>query len=181
MQETEPQLVERTREGDSEAFRLLFEKYQPILFRNVLYSLQDVDTAHDVVQESFMRLWNGRSSLQPHLPLLGLLLRISRNLVLDHLKHQAVRNKLEAKIAPVMYGSGNDPVVSLDASMLEEKVAEVARTQLPPKCLEVFLLSRVEELSNAEISRQLGISAKTVENQITRALKILRRHLRGYL
>ena len=65
--------------------------------------------------------------------------------------------------------------------MLEERVAQVVRTKLPPKCREVFLLSRVEEMSNAEISRQLGISMKTVENQITRGLRILRRHLRRYL
>jgi RNA polymerase sigma-70 factor (ECF subfamily) len=181
MQETESQLIERTRGGDGGAFRLLFEKYQPILFRSVAYTLQDVDTAHDVVQETFVRVWNHRSSLQPHLPLLGYLFRISRNLVLDHLKHEAVQKKLEAKIAPAMYGSADDPVDSLHASMLEEKVAEVIRTKLPPKCREVFLLSRVEEMPNPEISRQLGISVKTVENQITRGLRILRRHLRRYL
>jgi len=80
-----------------------------------------------------------------------------------------------------MYGSGEDPVGSLHASMLEEKVAEVIRTKLPPECREVFLLSRVEEMPNAEIGWQLGISVKTVENQVTRGLKTLQRHLRQYL
>jgi len=181
MQESESQLIERTRGGSPEAFRVLFEKYQPILFRSVVYTLQNVDTAHDVVQETFVRVWNHRSSLQPHLPLLGYLFRISRNLVLDHLKHDAVQKKLEAETATAMYGSKDDPADSLHASMLEEKVAEVIRTKLPPKCREVFLLSRVEEMPNAEIGRQLGISVKTVENQITRGLRILRRHLRQYL
>jgi RNA polymerase sigma-70 factor (ECF subfamily) len=181
MQEFESQLIERTQRGDREAFRVLFEKYQPILFRSVVYTLQNVDKAHDVVQETFVRVWHHRSSLQPHLPLLGYLFRISRNLILDDLKHEAVQKKLEAKVAPAIYGSGDDPVDSLHASMLEERVAEVIRTVLPPKCREVFLLSRVEEMSNAEIGRQLGISVKTVENQITRGLRILRRHLRQYL
>ena len=181
MQETETQLIERTRGGDGGAFRLLFEKYQPILFRSVLYSLQDVDTAHDVVQETFVRLWNRRSSLQLHLPLLGLLFRISRNLVLDLAKHKVVEQKLEADIPPSLRPPTDDPAESLHLRMLEEKVAEVVRTKLPPKCREVFLLSRVEEMPNADISKHLGISVKTVENQITRGLKLLRRHLRRYM
>jgi RNA polymerase sigma-70 factor (family 1) len=181
MQESDTRLIERLRESDGEAFRLLFEKYQPILFRSVVYMVQDVDLAHDVVQETFVRVWNTRSALQPHLPLLGYLFRISRNLVLDHLKHKAVQRKLETEVPLTLHPSGDDPMESLHLSMLEEKVAEVVRTKLPTKCREVFLLSRVEEMPNAEISRQLGISVKTVENQITRALKILQRHLRRYL
>lgn len=53
--------------------------------------------------------------------------------------------------------------------------------KIATKCREVFLLNRVEEMSNAEIGRELGISVKTVENQITRAMRTLRRQLRGYL
>jgi RNA polymerase sigma-70 factor (ECF subfamily) len=181
MQEDESKLIERLRESDGEAFRLLFEKYQPILFRSVVYTLQDVDMSHDVVQETFVRMWNHRSLLRPHLPLLAYLFRISRNLVLDLAKHKAVQRRLEADIPLALRPSEHDPAESLQLSMLEERMAEVVRTKLPTKCREVFLLSRVEEMPNAEISRQLGISVKTVENQITRGLKILRRHLQRYL
>jgi RNA polymerase sigma-70 factor (ECF subfamily) len=65
--------------------------------------------------------------------------------------------------------------------MLEERLTEVVTTKLPTKCREIFLLCRMEGMSNAEISEHLGISVKTVENQITRGLKILRRHLRRYI
>jgi RNA polymerase sigma-70 factor (family 1) len=181
MPEDERQLVERVRESDAEAFRLVFEKYQPILFRSVVYTLQDIDASHDVVQETFMRVWNNRSGLQPDLPLLGYLFRISRNLVLDLAKHTAVQKRLEPDIPARLHPSVDDPAQSLQARLLEQKVAEVVRTKLPEKCREVFLLSRLEGMSNAEISKQLGISVKTVENQITRGLKVLRRNLRGYL
>jgi RNA polymerase sigma-70 factor (ECF subfamily) len=181
MQENESQLIERLRESDGEAFRLLFERYQPILFRSVVYTLQDADMAHDVVQETFVRVWTLRATLQSNLPLLGYLFRISRNLVLDFAKHQAVERKFEADVPLALPPSEDDPAESLHLSMLEERVAEVVRTKLPAKCREVFLLSRVEEMPNAEIGRHLGISVKTVENQITRGLKILRRHLHTYL
>jgi RNA polymerase sigma-70 factor, ECF subfamily len=181
MQDNESHLIERLRESDREAFRILFEKYQPILFRSVVYTLQDADMAHDVVQETFVRVWNRRASLQPSLPLLGYLFRIGRNLALDLAKHRAVQRKLEADIPHSLRPSVDDPAESLHLSMLEERVAEVVRTKLPARCQEVFLLSRVEEMPNAEISKRLGISVKTVENQITRGLKILRRHLRRYL
>ncbi len=181
MDDGESQLVERVRESDREAFRVLFERYQPILFRSVVYVVRDPDTAHDVVQETFVRLWSRRSSLDPHLPVLGLLFRISRNLVIDHVKHEDVKRKLGADVSIFTRPSDENPAESVHLKMLEERIADVIRTKLPPKCREVFLLSRVEEMKNDEISRYLGLSIKTVENQITKGLRILRRYLRGYL
>jgi RNA polymerase sigma-70 factor (ECF subfamily) len=172
-------LLERVRHSDKEAFRSLFDKYQPILFRNVLHSVRDTDTAHDIVQETFVRVWDHRASLKPHLPLLAYLFRISRNLVRDLAKHLAVREKYEAEVP--LPGQVENPEESAHARILEEKLDEVVRRHLPAKCREIFLLSRIEGMSNAEISRLLGISVKTVENQITRGLKILRKHLGAYL
>ncbi len=171
-------LIERLRESDREAFRLLFQKYQPILFRNVLHSVRDADATHDIVQETFIRVWNHRASLKPRLPFLAFLFRVSRNLVLDQVKRIAVRIKLESEVVQTGDLGVDNPVDSLELKMLEERLVLVVNTKLPKKCREVFLLSRMEEMSNAEISEHLGISPKTVENQITRALKILRRHLR---
>jgi len=173
------QLLERVRRSDKEAFRSLFDKYQPKLFRNVLHSVRDTDTAHDIVQETFVRVWDHRASLKPHLPLLAYLFRISRNLARDLAKHSAVREKYEAEVpSPAQM---ENPEESLRARILEEKLDEAVRKHLPAKCREVFLLSRIEGMSNAEISSHLGVSVKTVENQITRGLKILRKHLRVYL
>jgi len=179
--ETDASLIERIRVSDQEAFRLLFEKYQPTLFRSVLYSLRDADSAHDVVQETFVRVWDRRASLRPELPLLAYLFRISRNLVRDYAKHHEVRRRLESSIHDALQPARRDPEESLQLSILEERLAEVVTTKLPTKCQEVFLLSRMEGMSNAEISERLGISTKTVENQITRALKILRRQLHRYI
>lgn len=180
MQLTDDRLLERVRASDAEAFRVLFEKYQPILFRTVLHRLRDADTAHDIVQGTFLRVWQRRASLRPDLPFLAYLFRISNNLVLDHVKHNEVRRRLEAEIPASPASAYDNPEHSLQLTMLEETLSKVVSTKLPEKCREIFLLSRLEGMSNAEISTHLGVSVKTVENQITRALKILRRYLGSY-
>jgi RNA polymerase sigma-70 factor (ECF subfamily) len=181
MHESDERLIEQVRASDEDAFRILFEKYQPILFRFVLQSLHDAETAHDLVQETFLRLWNHRASIQSKLPLLSYLFRICRNLVRDHARHHAVKIRLEMEIPRASPSVGDNPEESLQLSILEEKLSEVVRTKLPTRCQEIFLLSRMEGMSYMEISAHLGISVKTVENQITRALKIIRRHLLRYV
>lgn len=177
MPETDEQLIERLTKSDEDAFRLLFEKYQPILFRNILHNVRDADAAHDVVQETFIRVWNHRASLRPNASFLAYIFRISRNLVLDEAKHREVRRRLENKI-PSGSSSAENPESVTELRMLEEKLLEAVRT-LPARCREIFLLSRMEGMSNQEIGAQLGLSVKTVENQITRALKSLHRALQA--
>jgi len=176
MSESDGELIARVSASDHEAFRFLFAKYQPILFRHVLYSLRDADAAHDIVQETFLRVWQHRESLDPRLSFLGYTLRISSNLLRDRAKHYAVRRKRELDVQQAGYSTVENPESLLHARMFEERIADVAQ-KLPTKCREVFLLSRMEGMSNAEISTHLRISVKTVENQITRALKVLRRNL----
>ncbi|MCU0411541.1 MAG: RNA polymerase sigma-70 factor [Bacteroidetes bacterium] len=174
-------VVERIRHSDRDALRSLFEQYQPILFRYALLSTRDPDSAHDIVQETFLRVWNHRSSLRPDLPVLALLFRISRNIARDQAKHRDVRRRLEYEIPANLNPSAEDPEHATRARLLEEEIREIVERDIPDKCRDVFLLSRMEGFSNAEISAQLGISVKTVENQMTKALKILRRRLRGHV
>lgn len=181
IEETDSRLLERVRASDVEAFRLLFEKYQPVLFRGILQSLRDTDAAHDIIQETFLRVWIHRASLKPEQLFLAYVFKISRNLIRDHAKHQQVRKTHESEVHQGSPSPQHDPEGSAQLNMLEERISEVVRTKLPAKCREVFLLSRMEQMSNAEIGIQLGITAKTVENQITRAIRILRRNLRKYM
>ena len=177
MNVNDEQLIEELRASDENAFRLLFEKYQPILFRFVLQNLHDKETARDIIQETFLRLWNHRSSLKPKLPLLAYLFRICRNLLLDHAKHRDVRIRLEIEIPLSSPSAGDNPEEALQLKILAERLTEIISSKLPTKCQEIFLLSRMEGMSNTEIGSHLGISVKTVENQITRALKVIRRFL----
>jgi RNA polymerase sigma-70 factor (ECF subfamily) len=178
---TDMQLLERVRDSDTEAFRLLFDRYQPILFRQTLFRTRQSDLSHDIVQETFVRIWEHRSSLKPHLSFLAYAFRISENLIRDGIRHRRTKERLEADIPPPALSEGDDPVEALHLVMLEEKLTVVINEHLPERCRAVFLLSRFEGKTNREIADLLHLSVKTVENQISHALKVMRRKLGGYL
>ncbi len=178
MSEDDKQLVASVRDSDELAFRRLFERYQPVLFRAMLAAVRDRDEAHEIVQDTFVRVWDHRRRLKPDLPILGFLLHVARNILRDAAKRIDVRQRYEADVPGPTTSTGDDPERSLQLRQLEEAISEIVRASLPDKCREVFLLSRLEGWSNAEVARQLGISVKTVENQLTKALRIVRERLK---
>ena len=181
MEKNEQQLLERVRFSDMEAFKILFEEFQPILFRYVLYRLRDEDLTHDIVQETFVRVWQHRSSLKPHLAFLPYLMRISGNLIRDYAKHARVHAQHYSDLPKPSPSLGDNPEHAVRFQLLEREIIRVVNTQLPDRCRSIFLLSRMEGKSNAEIATLLDVRVKTVENQLNRALKVLRRELREYL
>jgi RNA polymerase sigma-70 factor, ECF subfamily len=176
-QDDDSELLERVKNSDPEAFGELFKRYQPIVFRQAFYRLRDSDMSHEVVQETFIRIWDHRTSLKPHLPFLALTLRISQNLIRDLARHRAIRDRLASEIPPPTLSEGDDPSEALALTMLENRIRDIVNNRLGERCRVVFLLSRYEGKSHQEIAQDLGISVKTVENQITKALKILGRAL----
>ncbi len=174
---TESQLLEKARDSEMEAFRVLFEKYQPVVFRYVVFYTRKADIAHDIVQETFINVWNHRSSLKPHLSFLAYVLRISGNLLRDYVKHLKVRERLVDALPNPSLSEGDDPEEALHLRILEEKIDAIIKTALPQRCREVFLLSRLEGKTNREIAEIFRVSVRTIEHQISYALKILRKRL----
>lgn len=105
----EHELIGRLRSSDRKAFHLLFEEYQPTLFRFILYHARDRELSHDIVQETFLRVWDTRASLRPELSFLAYLFRISRNLFRDRLRKLAAKKRFEEEIAPAMLITADDP------------------------------------------------------------------------
>lgn len=174
------QLLKRVKCSDMEAFRILFDRYQPIIFRNVLFQTRLTDISHDIVQETFIRVWENRRSLKPHLSFLGYVLRISRNLVLDDFRYRKTRERLESEIPPPVLSENDDPGKALELIMLEEKLNTIINHELPERCREIFILSRFERKSHQEIADIFSLSVRTVEHQINHALKVLRKNLGNY-
>jgi RNA polymerase sigma-70 factor (ECF subfamily) len=75
----------------------------------------------------------------------------------------------------------DDPQKSQELNELQDEINRIVNEQLPEKCREIFVLSRIEGLANKEIAAILDLSRRTVENQLYRALKILKKHLKNYL
>jgi RNA polymerase sigma-70 factor, ECF subfamily len=179
--QTDEQLLRGVVSSDMQAFRTLFDKYQPILFRHLFFRLRDADVSHDIIQEIFLRVWERRTSLKPELPFLAYLLRIGGNLIIDHVRHVQVRLRHNERLAAEHPSSGDDPEEAYRQKVLEEEIRRIVNNDLSDRRRSIYLLSRTEGMSNGEIAQMLHISIKTVENQLTSALKVLRKKLAPFL
>lgn len=140
--------------------------------------VKDEDTAKEIVQNVFINLWDKKERLDVNQPIKSYLYTSVRNRSLNYLRdHKKFRSQvLDDDLSHLESEQQSDPLVSEE---LQEKI-DRAIGLLPEKCKEVFELSRFEGLKYKQIAEQLGISVKTVENQISKALKILREELKDY-
>tara|TARA_S200000501_G_C20728840_1_gene701879 strand:+ start:282 stop:827 length:546 start_codon:yes stop_codon:yes gene_type:complete len=177
----EKTLIRNVKNSKKSSFQKLFYQFHDQLFRFVVYRVQDTDIAKDITQETFLRIWQKRESLQPEKSFFSLLARISTNLCYDHFRYTEVRLRNRYRIP--QYGSSHfdNPEEVVQAQEIEKIIRTLVNEKLPQKCRIIFMLSRIEGLSNQEISIKLGLSIRTVENQIYRALKILKKHVQKYL
>ncbi len=172
-------LWQQIQQGQRSALESLFRTYYTPLVRFVHSKVQDADAAEDLVQEVFYKLWNQRDSLQINTSLKAYLYTVSKNLSLNEIQ----KKKRHAELNQVYTEKQEqqDPGMSEDeASVWEERIREVVES-LPPRCREVFELSRFEGLTYQEIAEELHISPKTVENQMGKALSVLREKLAPFL
>lgn len=166
--------------GDERAFELVFRSYYTGMCGYAGKYIPDLDEAEEIVQEVFFNYWNKKSILEITGSLEAYLYRAVRNACLNHLKHLQVRSQyVLAQTKPLREeeASLSDEVVVLE---LQEKIATCVE-QLPPERQKIFRLSREEGLKYREIADQLGLSVKTVETQMGKALKFLRENLAEYL
>ena len=154
-------------------FQEMFNRYYQQL-RNYLYYLSgDVSWTEDAVQEVFIILWEKRNFIDDQ-TIAPYLFKISRNLFLKEKRHDEVKLKF-LKEQPEQE-SENTVTSEMEMNEFDLRLQAIL-SKLPPGCRTVFLMSRMEEMSNKQIAESMGISLKAVEKQITKALKILREKL----
>jgi len=173
---TDARLLAQVRESDEDAFRILFERYHGILFRHVLFLTREADSAHEIVQETFVRIWDHRRGIDPGGAFAAYAFRIAGNLIRDITRREKRRERLDALVASSGPDATYDPDIALEQELLEERLRKAVE-ELPHRCRSVFLLSRIEGKSNREIAGLLGTSVRTVEHQVSHALSVLRRAL----
>jgi len=154
----------------------LFRQYFPPLMAFAKKILTDEDDAREVVHRVFINLWEKRDEIDATTSLRSYLFTSVHNRSLNMVRD---RKKFSSEEMPDVAGEV-DVGAQIEAMELEEKIRE-AITALPEKCRQVFELNRFEGLKYSEIAAQLNISIKTVENQMSRALRILREKLLKYL
>lgn len=170
----ELQQLSALRQGDPKALRAIFDQHYPPLAKALRRYISDQETCKDIVQDVFVEIWNKRASIEIHTTLYGYLWQATLNKGLNYINtsRRIVLNEPD-DWAEEEDNSEQEIANKLAKENLEQALRE-AIEQLPEKCRLVFSLSRFEHLSHREISEQLGISTKTIENQITKAMKVLR-------
>jgi RNA polymerase sigma-70 factor (ECF subfamily) len=175
------QIAERIKMGDEQAFELLFRKYFVRLCSFTNKFINDPDLSREIVQEVFMKIWEGRENINPDDSLKSYLFKIAQNLSINNLRRAKVESRYK-EIFKLVYVDHEEfsSHESLLAKELEENIS-LSIGKLPPECRKIFELSRTEGLKYKEIAETLHISVKTVETQMSKALRILRDELSDYL
>ena len=167
-------------EGDTKAFKYFFERYYSDLCNFVNIYLNDRVLAEEIVQDIFVYFWENKSHLKLNHSVKSYLFAASKFRSLNEIRNKNTREKILTKLENTGFEySLEDNEHFFDPEQFRS-VLNSAVEQLPHKCKEIFLLSKHKNLSNKEIAMELNISIKTVENQMTIALKKLRDYLAPY-
>ncbi|MDM1047679.1 RNA polymerase sigma factor [Sphingobacterium hotanense] len=161
-------------ESDQQSFAALYKKYSSILFSSAYRILKDKEICEDIIQEVFVRIWLKRFEIQIK-NVRSYLYQSVKNKVIDLIRNK--KNNIQlSEIEDII------ATEQTDSHVLKKEVEtaiDQSIQQLPERCAEIFYLKKEQHLSNKEIAQKLNISTKTVENQITVAIKKLKIALSG--
>jgi RNA polymerase sigma-70 factor, ECF subfamily len=174
-------LAMRIKLGDEQAFELFFRKYNVRLCAFANKFLDNPEEAQEVVQDMFVKIWEERDEIDPENSLKSYVFKIVQNLSINRLRRRKVESRY-ADIYRLVYIENQEFSAheSLLARELESHIVHSIK-KLPTECRKVFELSRSEGLKYREIAKTLHISVKTVEAQMSKALRSLRIELTDYI
>lgn len=173
------QLLE-LRAGNLTAFEMYFRTYYRPLSQYAYTFLNDKDEAEEVVQNTFLSLWEKRETIEIRTSLKSYLYTMVRNACLNLIKHEKIKLRHAQEQVAIGEYASHAVTDNVLGNELEVRI-QAAIQKLPEQCRLIFKLSRFEELKYAEIAEQLNLSVKTVENQMGKALRIMREELKDYM
>jgi RNA polymerase sigma-70 factor (family 1) len=175
LRDEEFHIIQGIKAGEEQTFASLFESYYRVLSVFAVRYVTDLDVAREIVQDLFVHIYENRETLVISTSLRSYLYQSVRNRCLNHLKqikeHEKHLDALTWEVAESL-----DPETLYHETELEFRVFQIV-SDLPSRCQEIFIMSRVDGKKNSEIASRLKISVRTVETQISKALKILRKKL----
>ena len=171
--------IEKIKAGDRESFNQVFRRYYSPMVRFCIRYVADSDIASEIVQDLFLKLWSNREKISFNTSFESYMLTSVRNSAITYINKE--RSHAEANLRIYSEDSdSNDPSETLQSNNLEESYRQILK-DMPEKRREVFLASRYDGLKYSEIAEKLGISQKTVEAQMSAAIKQLKDGLKAYL
>lgn len=177
-EKTDKELIACIQQDDREAFRILFRRHYKALVATASNITKDVNSGKDVTQDVFLKLWNKRASINVKGATIAYLKRAVINQSLNHIDS---RKRIDDD-SELQHESSKSTSIELTLEGKDlERAMKASLESMPEGCRKVFVLRRLEGLRVKEIAEHLGISPKTVENQLTKALKILKTDIQPYL
>jgi len=172
------------RKGEKYAFEEIYNDFFGVLYHLCNQYLHDERVAEEMVQDTFMKLWEIRQTLNDQVNIRNFLYTITKNNCLNYLRNQKISLKYQDNVKYLEMQFNYEALEKLGNYLQFEELKtkiDMAISNLPAEVIETFSLSRFEDLSYKEIAEQQGISIKTVEARISKALRILRVELKDYM
>ena len=178
MRENEERYVAALKEGSREAFTMLYNLYADRLYSFALVQTKSKQMAEDVVQDTFLKLWNNRTNLNCYGNVQALVFTMARNLIIDAFRRQVANLDIEAyfKLHEALPSTAS-PEESLYFNETKEHL-EQAKAKLSNKECKIYEMSREQDMPIKKIAQTLNLSPQTVKNYLTSTLKVFRSQLR---
>lgn len=178
MRENEERYVAALKEGSREAFTMLYNLYADRLYSFALVQTKSKQMAEDVVQDTFLKLWNNRTNLNCYGNVQALVFTMARNLIIDAFRRQVANIDIEAyfKLHEALPSTAS-PEESLYFNETKEHL-EQAKAKLSNKECKIYEMSREQDMPIKKIAQMLNLSPQTVKNYLTSTLKVFRSQLR---
>ncbi|GAA5221727.1 RNA polymerase sigma-70 factor [Membranihabitans marinus] len=173
-------LLEGLSKGHSQAFEQIYQKYWEQLYGYAYNHLHDHSSSEEVLQEVFLYLWEKRENIEIKTSLSSYLHSAVKYKMLNIMRSQKVRKHYADDFRAFMSESDQPMAEKMQNLSDLKELIESSLASLPPKCQQVYRMSRQQHIPNQEIAEQLHITKKTVENHLTKALKHLRNYLAEY-
>lgn len=174
--QTDKEYIECLKKDDFVAFDALFRKYSESLYAFALSMTRDSFAAQDITQLVFLKIWEKRARINEHLSFKSFLFSVTYHEAISWIRKEKSEKRRINEFVHISGFQTNETEKSIEFKNIEG-IANQLIEELPEKRKEIFKLSREQGYSNKDIAERLGISVKTVENQMTSALKYLREKL----
>jgi RNA polymerase sigma-70 factor, ECF subfamily len=181
------ELVEGLKAGNKEMLFSIFNQYNALLIAFAKNTVKNPFLAEDFVQDAFCTLWESRAKLNPDLPVQSFLYKIVQNRCVDFLRKQKAQSNYskysetkQLELESTDQSFNNLIISEITAKEVQEKLRSTLHN-MPEQTREIFELSRYKEFTNPEIAEKIGLSVKSVEYHISKALHQLKKSMQDFL